>query len=352
LIPVAKPLLPSLNDVAPWLQRVDNNRVYTNYGPLYQELKDVYAKFLGIKSSQIAILSSATLALEAVLRINKIERWIVPDFTFVATALAVNNAKKQLELVDVDEDDWRISHRILESRRLNSSSVGILPVIPFGDDLKLEKYKDFKHVVIDAAASLGCAKMNFDNLPLTWSIVFSLHATKVFPAVEGGLVVCGNSSVAQEIEKWAVFGFGHTRVSERSGTNAKLSEIHAAYGLASMTNREKEISDWRERRNLINSLSQKSDTRTFLYDLEGISPYWIANLGTQEAADSLKLQLLEVGVESRFWWPAPISQMPFFKGKFRDCDNYISRKLSQTLLGLPLHRDLDSKIIERIAKFL
>lgn len=352
MIPVAKPLLPSFNDVATWLQRVDKNRVYTNYGPLYQELKEVYAKFLGVNSSQIAILSSATLALEAVLTVSKIDRWIVPDFTFVATALAVHNAKKQLELVDVDEDDWRISHRILESRRLKSNSVGILPVIPFGDDLKIEKYQGFEHVVIDAAASLGSTKIDFGNLPQTWSIVFSLHATKVFSAVEGGLVVCGDSSVAQEIEKWAVFGFDQTRISERSGTNAKLSEIHAAYGLASMSNREREISDWRERRSLINSLSQKSKVRTFLYDLEGVSPYWIADLGTQDAANCLKLQLLEDGVESRFWWPAPISQMPFFRGKFGDCDNRISRKLSQTLLGLPLHRDLDSKIIERIAKFL
>jgi dTDP-4-amino-4,6-dideoxygalactose transaminase len=351
-IPVAKPLLPSADQVLPWLHRIDENRNYTNYGPLVLELKDVYSSYFGVSPEKIAILSSATTALQAALEYSQIQNWFIPDFTFVATALAIVNAKKNLHLLDVEESDWRISENDIRKNAIFSSSVGIIPVIPFGDNLKLGNYEKYPNVIVDAAASMGSINTDLDSIPENWCIVFSLHATKVLSSIEGGVAVCGNSRMANFIERWGVFGFGQGRITENSGTNAKLSELHAAYGLASMHYRNLEMQRWSERLSLIELVTRSSRFRTFLTEEPGIRPYWIIRTSSPEETLELRSLLAEAQIETRPWWPSPISQMPYFREGFRDANNPVASMLSSTIIGLPIYQDLNLDSITKIAEIV
>jgi dTDP-4-amino-4,6-dideoxygalactose transaminase len=59
----------------------------------------------------------------------------------------------------------------------------------------------------------------------------SFHATKIFTTLEGGAVATGDAAVAEAVRSMRNFGFsGQDRV-DALGTNAKMSEAHAAMGL-------------------------------------------------------------------------------------------------------------------------
>ena len=64
--------------------------------------------------------------------------------------------------------------------------------------------------------------------------MLSLHATKVFGVGEGGLVLCRNAELIQRCGQVMNFGFLGSREAQVAGFNGKLSEYHAAIGLAAL----------------------------------------------------------------------------------------------------------------------
>ena len=89
------------------------------------------------------------------------------------------------------------------------------------------------HVMYDAAHAFGCqhqGKMigNFGECE-----VFSFHATKFFNTFEGGAIATNDDQLAHKLRLMKNFGFEGKDNVIHLGTNAKMSEISAAMGLAS-----------------------------------------------------------------------------------------------------------------------
>ena len=104
-------------------------------------------------------------------------------------------------------------------------------------------------------------------LPAGWSVVVSLHATKVLGAGEGGIVVFGDVESADRFRAFTNLGFERTRTSERHGVNGKLPEATAAYALAALDGWELEEQQWRAARALARAaesrrVSQRGGART------------------------------------------------------------------------------------------
>ena len=351
IIPVAKPLLPTFDKVKSILQAIDNNRKYSNFGPVHNQLVVKYADYFNVDESQIVLASNATMALIGLLEISHIKNWILPNFTFAATGLAALASRKKLFLSDVCPDSFKIKNNFFPIE-FNPDSFGILPVAPFGGDFDFTEFEEFDHVIIDAAASIGSQKLLKEKIRYGWSIVFSLHATKIFPAPEGAVVVCGNSGKAKEFRKWTSFGFDSNRSSVQLGTNAKLSEVHSAYALASLINREIEYAEWNSKLNIAKNSVKKQNQ--FIDFGSGIRPYWICKSPCAEDKIELEMRLNRHKVGFRNWWERPLSSMP----AFQDQDNvvvvsdYNARVLSSTLTGLPMFRDLSDEQIRFIADIL
>ena len=77
----------------------------------------------------------------------------------------------------------------------------------------------------------------------------SFHATKVFNTVEGGAIVSNIFGSKEKHDRLKNFGFVDETTVAANGINAKLSELHAAVGLAQLPtlsasrNSRKTISD-------------------------------------------------------------------------------------------------------------
>ena len=341
-IPVMRPSLPSYTEVQPLLQSIDASHVYSNRGPLIQALENEYANYLGVEPSLVVAVGNATQALQGLIAISVPENWYCPDYTFSATGLAVINAKKILHLCDVTLDSWKFDTTNFPEL---SQAIGLLPVMPFGAEVSFSDYQEFTHVIIDAAASLGRVPPRASDMKSNWGVVYSLHATKVLGAGEGAIAVCGSHEMAQELRAWINFGFLDGRESKLMGTNAKMSEFNAAYGLASLRRFSHEESLWMHSQEAVSLFTKGERWTTQVNVFPAFQPYWIAEFRNAEERNYVSKTLSELQIQTRCWWEKPLSQQPAFSGSKKIGGNINSDFLASTHLGLPMYQGLHSEDI-------
>lgn len=340
-----RPSLPSYNEVQPLLQGIDASHVYSNRGPLIQALENAYAAYLDTDPSQVVAVGNATQALQGLVAISSPNNWYCPDYTFSATGLAVINANKTLHICDVNLETWKLETVDLPKF---SYSTGLLPVMPFGAEVRFSDYKEFDHVIIDAAASLGRTPPKTSEMNSNWGVVYSLHATKVLGAGEGAIAICGNPEMAKSLRAWINFGFVDGRESINNGTNAKMSEFNAAYGLTSIRRIKLERDLWMDPQNNVSEMTKGRRWKTHINAVAGFQPYWIASFRNFEERSYIQAALSDLKVQSRPWWEKPLSKQRAFHGstKFGYLGN--SDLLASTHLGLPMYQSLRAEDIKYV----
>lgn len=247
-VPLLVPDLPGPQALLPYLERMHAAQLYSNFGPLVCELETrLLQRFTGKAVVPLAMstVANATLGLELVLSALELaahSRVLLPSLTFVASATAVLRAGHVPVLADVDANSWlltpAIARRALDDLRFDV----VMPVAAFGAPHDSAGWATFQAetgipVVIDAAAAFGSQWL---DAPLG-TAVFSMHATKSLPAGEGGFVVSTDAGLVARVRQLSNFGINLDATARmpvgrlaRIGTNAKMSEYHAAVGLASL----------------------------------------------------------------------------------------------------------------------
>lgn len=347
-IPIMKSRLPTIDKLMPLFERIDHTNIYSNHGPLSWDLRLAYSKYLGVDPELIIPIANATLAIQGCLEIQEQKSWLIPDYTFAATAHAAVNAKKFILVTDVRLDNYQL--QIPE--KLDRSEFGVIPVMPFGAPIIFEDWEGFDSLVIDAAASLGTTPPDFSLMPQNCMVVYSLHATKVLGAGEGALVVCPNTSIAKKLRAWSNFGFDGSRVASIMGTNAKMSEFTCAVALASIIELSSEKVSWEDPIREIQKLSYPVDYRTIVDTYPGFRPYWLIQLENLYQKEMMVKYLEDNEIESRSWWASPISKMPAFTHLNKTSDTPNSQHLADTHLGLPIWKGITNSQLKFIAQCL
>lgn len=347
LIPVMRPKLPEFKVVKPYLEEIDGRRVYSNYGPLVQTLESRYAEFLGVGPDQVVACSSGTVGLTGAIQLAIAKEFLVQDFTFAATPLAVLASGKRFSFVDVSAEDLCSVDKV-------KRGFSYVITLPFGSGFEVaEELTAFQgEIVIDAAASIGNSKGALKSMPTGWTAVFSLHATKVLGVGEGGLVVFGDSSKADEFRSWINFGYVEGKIANRAGSNAKMSEIVAAYGHAALDYADEEFQDWAWLRSQVIETSNSVGLNQLDRGPQDISPYWIAKFDCPLDLSIVEEYLATKGIDSRRWWPYACHQMPVFKALGKPEDFRNSSVAASTHLGLPIFRGQTTEDFSKIGEAL
>lgn len=332
MIPVMRPKLPTRAAVAPYLDRIDATRQYSNFGPLEREVRIRFAEHLGIGAEHVATAANATLGLAGAIAMSPAEAWTVPAFTFPATPAAVRLAARGLRFADVDAEDWWMRATDAEP------GTGLLPVAPFGAPAEQRTWPNDTEVVVDAAASLGSTG-GLDGLSPQHAVVFSLHATKVLGSGEGAVVVFGDPERATRFRSWTNFGFSGSRSAASLGINAKLSEVGSAYALAAVDAWATELAEWTAARHAMIAMADDVGMRTADASRDHVTPYLIVRFGMSDVTSRVERVLADHGVGTRRWWGVPCNRMPAF-GAAPDDGTPVTDALAVGTLGLPLHRDL------------
>lgn len=244
ILHVGEPNLPDFDDFCDRLRTIWIAKRLTNDGPMVRELETRIAQMLDVKNC--VCVANGTLGLEIVVRaLGLVGEVIVPSWTFPATAHAIELAG--LTPVFADVKGHHLDPESVETV-IHDKTCAIMHVHTWGQAGAIDRLRELARrnrlaLICDAAHAFLCT--HNENLigPLGNAEVFSFHATKFFSTVEGGAITTNDDALAEMCRMMRNFGFAGYDSVRCVGTNAKMSEVHAAFGLTMLDC----INDVRER---------------------------------------------------------------------------------------------------------
>lgn len=358
--PVARPRLSTADIILPYLRQIDSNQYYSNFGPLAGAVEARLAQRYGIDPACVTTVSNATAGLTAALQAEAKSRQrnvndgaafcLLPAWTFVATLHAVLAAGLEPYLLDVDEDSWALTPQAVENAlsRIPGEPVAVVPVAPFGRPYDMAAWDSFSNrsglaVVIDAAAAFDKGEVGASPT------VFSLHATKVLAAGEGGFAVSTDIALIEEIRKCINFGFFGDRVAQSRAINGKMSEYHAAVVMAA-------LDDWPRTRETFDGIA-RAYQEAFAGDnsirlIPGAGDAYVSStimiVRDDPLPDDFEAQLEAKGVGSRRWWGGGVAKQVTYR-RFSSDLLPVTDWLAERSIGLPCYPGLAPEEIREIA---
>jgi len=246
---VNKPSTPNKQKYTKLIEQVFQSGVYSNNGPLVQELEEKIARHLGVRHCVLS--NNGTLALALLLIALDIKgHVIVPSFTFISTPHLLNLFGITPIFCDIDKNSHNLSIQHCEAL-VSEKTTAIIATHLWGIACNVEglqKLADKKGVqlVFDASHSFGCKTNNQYIGGNGIAEFFSFHATKFFHTFEGGCITTNDTVLAKKLKEVRNFGFiGYDKVAGL-GINAKMTEVCAAAGLVNLTSLEQTLKKTQE----------------------------------------------------------------------------------------------------------
>lgn len=255
---VSQPAMPRRAVLDRYLDTIYENRQLTNHGPLVQTLTERLEDYLGVRN--LLLVANGTLALQVALKALDVHRnrnasprnVVTTPFTFAATARAIEWEGLTPQYADIDERSFNITATGIDTN-ITDASAAILPVHVFGNPCDTDSIDRLGRerglpVVYDAAHAFAVRRDGTSVLSAGDASTLSFHATKVFHTAEGGGVVFRSPDALAAAREIINFGLrGADKLPAGPGINAKLSEVHAAIGLAILDDMDDILEQRRER---------------------------------------------------------------------------------------------------------
>ncbi|HET7325917.1 MAG TPA: DegT/DnrJ/EryC1/StrS family aminotransferase [Nocardioidaceae bacterium] len=235
-----RPTLPDLPALERKLSSILASGCLTN-GPTVKDLEERVAERLGVQHA-VAVASCTsglTLTLQALEARGKV---VMPSFTFSASAHAVTWAGGEPVFADITPDTLCVDPESVAAAvaGLPDDAAAITATHIYGTPCStnmLQAVADQAGVplVYDAAHGLGSMRQGEPIGGFGTAEVFSLSPTKVMVAGEGGLVTTNDSALAQTLRLGRNYGNPGNYDCVFAGLNARMSELHAAVALHSLS---------------------------------------------------------------------------------------------------------------------
>lgn len=243
-IPVTKSFLPPFQEYTQEIERIWSSSWLTNNGEIHEEFRDKAEKYLNVNN--LSLLVNGHLALETSIKALGLNGEVITTpFTFASTAHAITNTGLKPVFCDIKTSDFNIDEQKIE-QLITENTCAIMPVHVFGSPCNVVGIESIakKHglkVIYDAAHAFG-VEINGTGIGNFGDIsMFSLHATKVFHSIEGGILSYNNVELKKKIDLYKNFGISGPERVELVGTNAKMNEFQAAMGLVNLRYIDSEI---------------------------------------------------------------------------------------------------------------
>lgn len=359
---VTRPSLPPRKEVDSLLESVWESRFVTNGGAVHQRFAAALATYLDVPF--VTPVANATLGIMLALRHLGISGEVItPAFSFVATAHSVSWLGADLVFADIDPVTLNIDPEDVE-RRITPRTRAILAVHCYGTPCDTNVLAEIaeRHglaLIYDGAHCFGATDDGGSLLRYGHLAVVSFHATKVFSTLEGGAIISHDPETKQALDRLCNYGIVDETRIEAIGLNAKMSELHAAVGLAQLAHVDEDIA-------LRGQVAQRYAER--LKDIDGIrcvcSP---ENSGQNNYAFpimiepdyslsclELKERLAAHNILARRYFYPLLSQLPMYRD-LPSADPQglpCSMTAAEQVLCLPLYPDLAPEDQDRIINLI
>lgn len=362
-LPCLVPDMPSALELQPYLRSMEQSGWYTNFGPLVRKFESRLARVLRRRDRRAGAIgvcstSSGTAALElglAALNLPPKARVLVPAVAFPSSATAVIRSGYTPLISDVDKDRWILTPAMAEQYLSRLRFEAVMPVAAFGHALDSRAWDEFAAktaipVLLNATPAYPDQTIGDRCL-----VAFSFHATKSLGIGEGGALVARDQLITARAQRLSNFGFSEGQV-QMPGTNAKLSEYHAAVGLAQLDRWadivQRRQAVWKFYEELLQEHLHDKITRQM--GKPSSAPSLMVVTIPDIEADRVLDRLVMRGIHGRRWCCPAIHLHPGIQERSEVIADElpVADSLTRHLVGLPFHTRLSKEDVSAVVRKL
>jgi len=326
-------------------------------GPDVRLFEEELQRYLGVRN--VIACANGTDALQIAmmaLGLRPGDEVITTNFTFIATVEVVELLGLKLVLVDPDPHTFNIGIEAVR-KAITPRTKAIVPVHLFGQCADMEPLLEISrehgiHIIEDVAQATGAEYRFTDGTVRKAGTMGIIGCTSFFPSKnlgcygDGGALFTDNDDLAAQIRSITNHGMKVRYYHDTIGVNSRLDTIQAAVLRIKL-------------RHLDSFNKSRSEAAAF-YDRElaGISgitvPARAANSThifhqyTLRVAGGKRNNLRECleneGIPSMIYYPVPLHmQKAYVHLGYSPGDFPVTRELSEQVLSLPMHTELDNE---------
>lgn len=322
-------------------------------GPKVAQFETEFAALCG--TTHAVAVSSGTTALHLALLAHGIgpgDEVITSAFTFIASANSVLYTGARPRFVDIRPDTFNIDPELIEAA-ITPHTKAIMPVHLYGLMADMDAIMDIAHrhnlAVIEDAAQAHGATYKGKTAGSFGTGCFSLYATKNMTSGEGGMVTTNDPEIADRVKLLRAHGMRVRYYHDELGYNFRLTDLHAAVGLAQLHKLE---GFNRQRQQNARFLNEHLSRVITPVEPEGYEHVWhqYTVRVTHTDRDAVIDKLKEAGVGSAIFYPVPVYRQKVYLDRGYTDSLPVTEEITCQVVSLPVHPALSGDDLETIVE--
>ena len=317
-------------------------------------VKNLEGRFAAVSDAPHAIATSnGTTALHLALLAHGIgagDEVITVAFTFIATVNAILMTGARPVFIDVKADTFNLDPELIEAA-ITPRTKAILLVHLYGqmcdmDPILATAARHNLAVIEDACQAVGATYRGRVAGSLGTG-TFSLYATKNVMSAEGGMITTHDEAFAEHCRLLRNHGMKIRYHYEMLGYNYRMSDLHAAIGLAQM----ERLAEW--------TAARRANAEYFNANITSvITPRVAPQYGhvwhqytvrvPDGKRDAALEQLTANGIGTSIFYPFPAHQQAYVREIVGDVSLPVTEQLGREVISLPVHPALSQADREKI----
>ena len=321
-------------------------------GRCVADFEERFAELCGVRHA--IATSSGTTALHLALLANGVgpgDEVITTPFTFIASANSILFTGAKPIFVDIDEISFNLDPKLVE-QVVTSNTKAIMPVHLYGQicdmDALLAIAEDYNLAIIEDACQAVGSTYNGRKAGSFGTGAFSLYATKNIMSAEGGMITTNDDGIAEQCRLLRNHGMRRRYYYDMLAFNYRMTDVHAAIGLAQIDRLPQFTSRRRANAEYYNANINSVITPKSLDGQGHVWHQYTIRVNGGRDRDLAVKHLNESGVGTGIFYPVPAHQHDYMRDIVGDVRLPVAERLSQEVISIPVHPQLSQEDLEKI----
>jgi perosamine synthetase len=352
MIPIAKPLMGEEEKQAV-LEVLDSGMLAQ--GPKVKAFEEAFAQYCGV--AHAVATSSGTTALHLALLAHGIgegDEVITSPFTFISSANAILFTGAKPVFVDIDPVTFNVNPDLLEAA-VTPKTKAIMPVHLFGLPADMEPIMALaeKHdlVVVEDACQAHGAEYDGKRTGSFGTGCFSFYPTKNMTTGEGGMITTDDEEIAETCRVIRQHGMRRRYYHDELGYNFRMTDVHAAIGLAQMQKLERFNEARIANAGFLSEHLTGITTPTVPEGCRHVFHQYTIRV-PDGRRDVVREELAERGIGTGVYYPVPLHKQRVYLHQGYDETFREAERAAVEVLSLPVHPGLSKADLQTIAAAL